>query len=177
VPGQKAIAIWNEVVNNLQVNSTEGITTVLTVDATSMSTQSAEVNHKDFIAAADFRLPSLDDGEKWSFGLSFRRQGSLFPYIGITSGKEWRIRILGTADGYTDVDSGQLVNLDLEENRLILFVRERRVIVFLNGALIADSLLPTDLDSGDIDAVTGLYKGDTAGKEIEAINFRVWSLD
>lgn len=123
--------------------------------------ETADVDELNFIAEATFVNPFAASVKGWDYGFSFRTNGSYKYWLVLASEGNWALADRqGSADNEFTVAEGELNNLNLgdgETNTLRLMAWGDVGYFFVNGEFISSLDLSSNLDSGQIEAMTAFY--------------------
>ncbi|MCC6605330.1 MAG: serine/threonine protein kinase [Anaerolineae bacterium] len=123
--------------------------------------ETADVDELNFIVEATFVNPFAASVNGWDYGFSFRTNGSYKYWLVLASEGNWALADRqGSADNEFTVAEGDLNNLNLgdgETNTLRLMAWGDVGYFFVNGEFISSLDLSSNLDSGQIEAMTAFY--------------------
>ncbi|MCA9955693.1 MAG: hypothetical protein KC434_13280, partial [Anaerolineales bacterium] len=123
--------------------------------------ETAEVDVLNFLAEVTFVNPFAASVNNWDYGFSFRTNGSYKYWLVVESEGDWALADRqGSADNETTVDEGNLDILNLgagETNTLRLIAMGDRGYFFVNDEFIDSLDLSSNLDSGEVEAITAYY--------------------
>ena len=148
-----------------------------------VTTRSAQVNLRDFVAEASFFNPyDVSQGE-WDYGFGFRDVGKNREYrLSVDSDRDWALQLHSVQDGETQTDTvaaGTAENLDLSadgSNTLRLEVVGITATLLVNGEFVS-AMDVSEMDvHGDVWIATGFFAGhEIDGESMRYEGFTVWS--
>lgn len=146
-----------------------------------VETYTSDVNLENFISVVEFQNPYDASHHAWDMGIMFRHIAGNDQYrLTIESDGDVSI-ILRNGDESNFIVSGTASQLLLEageRNTLVLFVKDTRAVVFLNGEMVITTDQLKLERSGDISVGTGFIGGDEVKGEVTRFyDFKIFSLD
>ncbi|MBK8900189.1 MAG: serine/threonine protein kinase [Anaerolineaceae bacterium] len=123
--------------------------------------ETADVDELNFIAEATFVNPFAAAVNGWDYGFSFRTNGSYKYWLVLASEGNWALADRqGSADNEVTVAEGDLDNLNLgdgDTNSLRLIAWGDVGYFFVNDEFIDSLDLSSNLDPGEVEAITAFY--------------------
>lgn len=123
--------------------------------------ETAEVDVLNFMAEVTFVNPFAASVNGWDYGFSFRTNGSYKYWLVVASEGNWALADRqGSADNEITVAEGDLDLLNLgdgETNTLRVIALGDRGYFFVNGEFVDSLDLSSNMDSGEVEAMTAYY--------------------